>query len=178
MPCSLKQQHQELKYQERNKQNGFPTLEKEVSREKNFTITRFLLKIRSFTWVSHLSCTQDYTWIAPKFNPNWEVFQVFLSMFLQFYNLLERFFQVSSPCSTILQPTWEVFHISSPHSTFSSLPEVFASFPLHNSTSFNLPRDLHFLSTILHSTKKHWDSLNNSTLHNLQWATHTPKLKK
>ena len=37
-------------------------------------------------------------------------------------------------------------------------------YPLHNSTSFNLPRDLHSLSTILHSTKKHWDSLNISTL--------------
>merc|ERR1712002_1299096 len=82
---------------------------------------------------------------------------------LQFYNLLERFFKF--PLHV------QHFYLRG----FSSLPEVFTSFPLHNSTSFNLPRDLHFLSTILHSTKKHWFSLNISTLHNLQGATHTPK---
>merc|ERR1712243_71409 len=78
--------------------------------------------------------------------------------------LPERFSKFSSPCLH--------FYILKSTRGFCKF------FPLHNSTSFNLPRDLHVLSTILHSTKKHWDSLNNSTLHNLQLAAHTLHSRK
>merc|ERR1712240_523287 len=73
------------------------------------------------------------------------------------YNLLRGFSKFSSSCLHYLRG------FSNLHSqVYQRFLQVF--YPLHNSTSFNLPRDLHSLSTILHSTKKHWDSLNNSTL--------------
>merc|ERR1712240_606879 len=73
------------------------------------------------------------------------------------YNLPRGFSKFSSSCLHYLRG------FSNLHSqVYQRFLQVF--YPLHNSTSFNLPRDLHSLFTILHSTKKHWDSLNNSTL--------------
>merc|ERR1712112_475246 len=103
-----------------------------------------------------------------------ERFSKFFSPCLHFYNLPERFSKFSSPGLQFYNPPERVFTFP-PHILHSQVYQRFLQvFPLHNSTSFNLPRDLHFLSTILHSTKKHWDSLNNSTLHNLQLAAQTP----
>merc|ERR1712112_31764 len=59
----------------------------------------------------------------------------FLSHFLSTFYILKStrgFCKFSSPQFYILQSTKR------------------STFPLHNSTSFNLPRHLHFLSTILH----------------------------
>merc|ERR1712081_147771 len=98
-------------------------------------------------------------------------FSSFLSMF---YTLKSTrgFYKFSSPQFYILQSTKR------------------STFPLHNSTSFNLPRDLHFLSTILHpsiyqeiyisspqfyilqSTKRSTFPLHNSTSFNLPRDLH------
>ena len=122
---------------------------------------KFPLHILQPAWEVFLSFLSTFYILQPA----WEVFQVFLTMFLKhawevfssfplhvptLYNLPERFSKFSSPCL--------LFYILKSTRGFCKF------FPLHNSTSFNLPRDLHSLSTILHSTKKHWDSLNNSTL--------------
>merc|ERR1712112_54292 len=99
-----------------------------------------------------------------------ERFSKFFSPCLHFYNLPERFSKFSSPGLQFYNPPERVFTFP-PHILHSQVYQRFLQvFPLHNSTSFNLPRDLHFLSTILQSTKKHWflSTFLHSTTYNEQ----------